>query len=560
MPVRRRSSRLCYIVAISGLLILLGLSSDAWSQQIPCPVTTAFTNSGTATNAESPCDVNAAFTNSFGATLENQAGGTLVNYNTVTNNGGFTNDDGGTLTNYKTIDSSGMVSNDGAFTNRGTFNNTGQFYNGDYSSGGTLLNYGTISNSNLIELNSGPTTNNGTIINRGTFVSGTDFGVFTNNGGIVNASGSSFINDWEMINNGTVSIKAGSYFDNASCSCGDGSLLNNGVIIVSGMLFNDIVNPIQNIGTFSVAASGSVDTNFSFENSGTLNNHGTLSVIGSLSNSGKFTNEGTIGTSSSPFEGPSIISNSGKFANSGTINLQAASDGGPSALLDNDGGTIRNSGTINNGGTITNEGILNITTGGMLNNLAGSTYVQTSGRTIVNGTLNSVPAVQIQGGKLSGSGTINGNVVMGGTIAPGNSPGILTINGNYMQTATGVYDAEIAGLTPGLGYDELLISGAADLNGKLDVTFEDGFKVALGDNFLLMKYNSETGTYSKVDLPTLSPGLKWDLSYDPGYLDLSVSGTVSPTPEPSTLLLWGTAGLLGIGIWARRRFSRSTID
>jgi hypothetical protein len=45
-------------------------------------------------------------------------------------------------------------------------------------------------------------------------------------------------------------------------------------------------------------------------------------------------------------------------------------------------------------------------------------------------------------------GKIDGNVVIGGTISPGNSPGILTIDGNYTQTSSGVYDAEIAGLTP----------------------------------------------------------------------------------------------------------------
>jgi MYXO-CTERM domain-containing protein len=34
----------------------------------------------------------------------------------------------------------------------------------------------------------------------------------------------------------------------------------------------------------------------------------------------------------------------------------------------------------------------------------------------------------------------------------------------------------------------------------------------------------------------------------------SLSVGASPTPEPSTYMLWGTAGLLGLGIWARRRF------
>lgn len=228
-------------------------------------------------------------------------------------------------------------------------------------------------------------------------------------------------------------------------------------------------------------------------------------------------------------------------------------------------GTLTNSGTINDGGTIentnaVNKGVLNITAGGVFNNLnSGGSFVQTSGQTIVNGTLNSVPAVQILGGKLSGSGIINANVIMGGKLSPGNSPGILTINGNYTQTAFGAYISELAGPAAGTGYDQVDVNGAADLAGRLDVNLLNGFTVALGDSFILMKYDSETGTFDMVDLPKLSNGLMWDLSYDPGFLDLSVTGTaattaVATTPEPSTYLLWGTVGLLGIGIWARRKF------
>jgi len=208
-------------------------------------------------------------------------------------------------------------------------------------------------------------------------------------------------------------------------------------------------------------------------------------------------------------------------------------------------------------GTLFNNGVVNITSGTTLNlTNSGGSFVQTSGVTIVNGTLNSVPAVQIQGGTLSGSGTINGNVIMGGTISPGNSPGILTINGNYTQAAFGAYVAELAGLTAGTGYDQVDVNGTANLDGTLDVSLINGFTVALGDNFILMKYDSETGTFSMVDLPKLGNGLMWDLSYDPGFIDLSVTSGVTTTPEPSTYLLWGAVGLLGIGIWGRRKFRR----
>lgn len=69
------------------------------------------------------------------------------------------------------------------------------------------------------------------------------------------------------------------------------------------------------------------------------------------------------------------------------------------------------------------------------------------------------------GGELRGHGTINGNVINNGTIAPGGSIGILNINGNFIQSPTGVLAIEI-GSTPG-SYDQLNISGVANISGAL---------------------------------------------------------------------------------------------
>ena len=46
-------------------------------------------------------------------------------------------------------------------------------------------------------------------------------------------------------------------------------------------------------------------------------------------------------------------------------------------------------------------------------------------------------------GTLGGSGTIFGNVLVDGKIAPGNSPGTLTIEGTYQQDAGAIYEAQI---------------------------------------------------------------------------------------------------------------------
>ena len=54
------------------------------------------------------------------------------------------------------------------------------------------------------------------------------------------------------------------------------------------------------------------------------------------------------------------------------------------------------------------------------------------------------------GGTLAGTGTIDGNVTVQstGTVAPGNSPGIITINGNYVQLAGSTLEIELDGTNP----------------------------------------------------------------------------------------------------------------
>jgi len=52
----------------------------------------------------------------------------------------------------------------------------------------------------------------------------------------------------------------------------------------------------------------------------------------------------------------------------------------------------------------------------------------------------------VQGGILSGAGNIGGNLLNdGGTISPGNSPGILAIPGDYVQNTDAIYtDGELS--------------------------------------------------------------------------------------------------------------------
>ena len=53
-------------------------------------------------------------------------------------------------------------------------------------------------------------------------------------------------------------------------------------------------------------------------------------------------------------------------------------------------------------------------------------------------------------GLVQGTGTIQaGNLINTGTVHPGDSPGILTVAGNYSQMSSGHLDIQIGGAKPG---------------------------------------------------------------------------------------------------------------
>lgn len=145
-------------------------------------------------------------------------------------------------------------------------------------------------------------------------------------------------------------------------------------------------------------------------------------------------------------------------------------------------------------------------------------------------------------------GTLNGNLnMMGGTLAPGNSPGVTTINGDYMLSG-GLLDMELAGLMQGTEYDFLDVNGDWTITGgDLQISLLGGFSPIAGNSFDLFDFDSLTGTFDNVLLPTLGSGLAWNTSalYSTGTL------SVSAVPEPSTFTAIGLG--LGFVAWRRRR-------
>jgi len=179
----------------------------------------------------------------------------------------------------------------------------------------------------------------------------------------------------------------------------------------------------------------------------------------------------------------------GTIDNNATFTAQpdnsVANFGGTNAFNNNAGGTFtRNTGTgfLDINIPFTNAGTINANSGTLRFN---GVFTQTSGFTILNGgDLASSNGLNVQGGTLKGKGTITGSVFNGGTVAPGLSPGILTITGNFSQTAAGALAVEINGLTAGTQYDQLVVNGTVALAGALTVT--SGFTPSAGDGFAII--------------------------------------------------------------------------
>jgi hypothetical protein len=105
-------------------------------------------------------------------------------------------------------------------------------------------------------------------------------------------------------------------------------------------------------------------------------------------------------------------------------------------------------------------------------------------------------------GTVNGVGTIaltnGGSFTNTGFIAPGLSPGILTMNNRQLFSASSTLSIEIASDSgPGTGHDQLQSDmNPLNLNGTLNVDLLNGFDPAAGTMYTVLTYPSETRTVS----------------------------------------------------------------
>lgn len=149
----------------------------------------------------------------------------------------------------------------------------------------------------------------------------------------------------------------------------------------------------------------------------------------------------------------------------GALVSSAERFGGNAAIASGASLTFEQSANASYAGVLSGNGGFNKTGASALgltgdsSGFAGTTTIE-AGTLAVNGKLGGTLDV-LGAGRLQGNGTV-GNTVVSGTIAPGNSIGVLNVAGNIMFNQSSIYEVEVnaAGQS-----DKIAASGSASING-----------------------------------------------------------------------------------------------
>lgn len=418
-------------------------------------------------------------------------------------------------------------------------------------------------------------------------------GVITNQGAI-NFGGTSASTSTErrlsadVINQGAVNVNQDAHLNRAL-----GTFTNhNQVNIASGKTLDFE----QATGTFNQEA-GTVDNQGAFNfNGDTLNFNGgtftgnavsleasTLNIgaastgagVFNMTRSGSYSGDLAAAQTLNLFDGSgnNVTTATADFTNYGTINLN--SDSALDVTLTRDG-SVTNDGLIRFGGTsdsastvrrlaaeVFNEGTVEFDNGSTANMLGMAGADHRNSGLIVSYDDSFLVTVSGDSFTNTAEGTLAGvgeydfsetGLISDGVIAPGLSPGTMTLEGDVTLGATSQLQFELGGTLQGTEHDFLDVLGTMELAGGLDVSFVDGFEntVSSSDVFTIASATSLNGTFmglAEGSTVSTSDGLgNFSISYQGNQV---VLGNYSSVPEPSMAFL--VSGLALVVVCRRRR-------
>jgi hypothetical protein len=546
-----------------------------------------FTNSGTI-NANIPTGTNnlqlvlgraGASTNT--GTIEASNGGVLVVGSTTIDSAGGTIEAVGANSNVSLVGSlggSGLTISGGTYTTSGggivygyggttldgttsAVTNSGTFILPDAGNPPNINVQGALHNTGTIQILSGsnnaqvwfqvPNGETLTLTGSGKVVmgDGTDngynnqpvFGTLFSAGILVNKStveGTGLIGyDLDITNNGTISanIPVGNSGLQLTVTGYPDGTVNNGIMeaLNGGMLNVSPTISFNNLGTLTAAAKSTINVN-------TNNNGSFLNLSNNTLTGGTYNVTGTL------LIPGNININAARIALHGkTAQILNPSTNALAAFVTNEAkGSFAITGgqTFTSSGSFTNQGAITVGKGSVFTVLAGGSYLQTGGRTTVDGKLTiakaeeenaaadseSEPAasvIKIAKGSLFGNGgNIAAHVVSAGTVIPADSltkVGELTVTGAYTQTSVGALDTNIDGASSGQ-FNLLNVTGTATLGGTLNIGLLNNFVPAIGDTFEILTGKEVKGTFATVNGTKINDSEHFTVTYNSDNVTLNV--------------------------------------
>jgi autotransporter-associated beta strand protein len=292
---------------------------------------------------------------------------------------------------------------------------------------------------------------------------------------------------------------------------------------------------------------------------------GTLTMNGGLVTVGGTLSQGTSGTINLNSGGTLQI---GVGGTTGVLGVDALTNNGTLIFNRSDASTY--SGIISGTGAVTKQGAGTLTLTST-SSYTGPTQVD-SGSLFVDGRLGNTAVLVASGGLLGGTGTIDGSLVVldGGTLSPGNSPGILHVGSLQLDefsttlmeitgTSTSLYDQIVGNGSGGLAYGgnlDLVISGSY----ANQTTFHLFSNFSTNNlDFAAVVLNAAGGEYDGLTFTGTGGVWTSTMTRNNQYLEFTTStGDLVVVPEPSTYAM-ALAGLAcgGWQMWRRRRLRQA---
>jgi major membrane immunogen (membrane-anchored lipoprotein) len=452
-----------------------------------------------------------------------------------------------------------------------------------------LTNHGLIVANETAGITVDPTDGADGVINTGT--------LRASNGGILTLQNGSFTNTGatiEAMDASEVQLAGANIVGGTLGTSGSGVIRNisdatlqdvtlSGLFAQNNLTTTTLQGTFTNNGTYQMNSTGFDDTYLRINGDVTLQGSGTVTTTNTVRNwiLGTAATDRLTNAAGHTIQGAGTIGNNFMaLTNRGLIHANQTNpiNIDPSGAGFFNEGTLRASGSgglsINQtGSTFSTSGNVFIDPGSRID--VTGTYTQTGGTTqLNNGLLTATAGVDIQGGMLTGNGTISGNVMNAGTIEPGLSAGQLTINGNLNLLGASALSFELGGLTPGSEFDFIDVNGSASFGGLLALRFINGFQNTVGGSatFTLLTADASIGgmftnAANGARLQTSDGFGSFQVNYgagsafDPAHLVLdSFQQQPALVPEPGTLTLLAAGALCCVGHAWRRRRSRGGAD